>query len=143
MQKVIDIYTDGACSGNPGKGGWGAVLIYKDNIKQISGFNQQTTNNQMELTAIIEALKSVKDKNCLINLYTDSKYVIQGIEEWIFNWKKNGWKTADKKPVKNYELWVELDNITQNLQIKWHWVKGHSGNKYNEMADTLATSAIQ
>ncbi len=141
--KTINIYTDGACSGNPGKGGWGAVLIYKDKFKQLSGANPQTTNNQMELTAVIEALRAIKDRSFTINMYVDSKYVIQGIEQWIFNWKKNGWKGADKKPVKNQELWVELDKLREGLDIKWNWVKGHSGDVYNEMADKLATEAIK
>ncbi|MCE3254778.1 MAG: ribonuclease [Rickettsiaceae bacterium] len=137
----IDIYTDGACSGNPGKGGWGAVLLCGDYKKEISGFNPQTTNNQMELMAVIEALKIVK-KPSVITIHTDSKYVQDGITTWIINWKKNGWKTAKKEPVKNSELWKELDLLVTKHQISWKWVKGHSGNKYNEMADQLAVGAI-
>ncbi len=140
-QEIIHIYTDGACSGNPGKGGWGAVLLYREHKKEISGFNAQTTNNQMELVAVIEALKIVK-KNLEIVIYTDSVYVKDGITKWIFNWKNNGWKTANKKPVKNLELWQELDLLVVNHQITWKWVKGHSGNKYNEIADQLAVNAI-
>lgn len=139
---VIEIYTDGACSGNPGKGGWGAILLCRQHEKEISGFSANTTNNQMELTAVIEAIKIVK-KTSEIVVYTDSIYVKDGISKWIFNWKNNGWKTANKKPVKNLELWQELDLLVLNHQISWKWVKGHSGNKYNEIADQLATRAIQ
>ncbi len=141
-QEIIEIYTDGACSGNPGKGGWGAILLYKEHQKEISGCLAQTTNNQMELMAVIEALKIVK-KTIEIIIYTDSVYVKDGITKWIFNWKKNGWKTANKKPVKNLELWQELDLLAANHQITWKWVKGHSGNKYNEIADQLAVNAIE
>ncbi len=141
-EKTIEIYTDGACLGNPGKGGWGAVLICGDYIKKISGFKAQTTNNQMELAGVIESLKIIKNP-LPINIYTDSKYVKDGISEWIFSWKKNGWKTSQKKPVKNLELWQELDLLVQKYQINWHWVKGHSGNKYNEMADQLAVDAVK
>ena len=142
--KKISIYTDGACSGNPGKGGWGAILIYPsisgNKEKQISGFNPETTNNQMELQAVIEALKSLKEP-CEIDLYTDSKYVMQGITEWIFSWKKNNWRNSSKKPVKNKDFWVELDYLAQKHKINWHWVKAHDGNKYNEIADRLAVEA--
>ncbi len=140
-RETIKIYTDGACSGNPGKGGWGAVLLYKGHKKEISGFNPQTTNNQMELQAVIEALKALK-KPSEITVYTDSVYVKDGITKWIFNWKKNGWRTADKKPVKNLEFWQELDLLVVGHQITWQWVKGHSGDKYNEIADQLAVNAI-
>lgn len=139
---IVEIYTDGACSGNPGKGGWGAVLLYNEHIKEISGFSEQTTNNQMELKAVTEALKSLK-KSCRVVVYTDSVYVKDGITKWIFNWKKNGWKSANKKPIKNIEFWQELDEATKIHQIEWRWVKGHNGNKYNEIADKLATGAIK
>lgn len=138
----IKIYTDGACSKNPGKGGYGAVLLYKNHEKRISGFVEETTNNQMELKAVIEALKIIK-KSSKIIIYTDSKYVQNGICKWIHSWKKNGWKSANKKPVKNIEFWQELDFIASKHEIDWQWVKGHSGNKYNEIADELATNAIK
>ena len=137
----ITIYTDGACSGNPGKGGWGAILIYAKEEKYLSGSNQLTTNNQMELTATIEALKAIaKPRN--IALYTDSQYVKNGITSWIFNWKKNGWKTANKKPVANKDLWIELDKYVKIHSVNWFWVKGHSGDHYNEIADQLAVNAM-
>mgnify|MGYP001222586511 FL=1 len=137
----ITIYTDGACSGNPGKGGWGAILIYAKEEKYLSGSNQLTTNNQMELTATIKALKAiVKPHN--IALYTDSQYVKNGITSWIFNWKKNGWKTANKKPVANKDLWIELDKYVKIHSVNWFWVKGHSGDHYNEIADQLAVNAM-
>ncbi len=137
----IEIYTDGACSGNPGPGGWGAVLIYKEHIKKISGLAKETTNNRMEICAVIEALKILK-KSCKIIVYTDSKYVQNGINEWIHLWKKNGWKNSAKKPIKNSDLWRELDLQASRHDIEWIWVKGHSGNKFNEMADDLARQAI-
>ena len=137
----VTIYTDGACSGNPGKGGWGAILIYAKEKKHISGSKQLTTNNQMELTATIEALKAiVKPSN--IALYTDSQYVKNGITSWIFNWKKNGWKTANKKPVANKDLWIELEKYVDFHSVSWFWVKGHSGDHYNEIADELAVKAM-
>ena len=140
---MITIYTDGACSGNPGIGGWGAVIleINKDEIF-LNGGNDNTTNNRMELTAAIEALKKIQNKKN-IKLITDSKYVKDGIQSWIINWKKNGWKTAAKKPVKNKELWIELDNLISKHSITWEWVKGHAGNKYNEKADYLARQYIE
>ena len=139
MNKVT-IYTDGACSGNPGKGGWGAILIYAKEKKYMSGSKQLTTNNQMELTATIEALKAIlKPSN--IALYTDSQYVKNGITSWIFNWKKNGWKTANKKPVANKDLWIELEKYVDFHSVNWFWVKGHSGDHYNEIADELAVKA--
>ena len=143
MNRTIKIYTDGACSGNPGKGGWGAVLIYsdRDEEKYMSGADQLTTNNRMELTATIESLKAI-EKPSEIELYTDSQYVKNGISLWIINWKNNGWKTANKKPVANKELWVELDKIVQFHNVTWFWVKGHSGNHYNEIADQLAVKAM-
>ena len=137
----VTIYTDGACSGNPGKGGWGAILIYAKEKKYMSGSKQLTTNNQMELTATIEALKAIlKPSN--IALYTDSQYVKNGITSWIFNWKKNGWKTANKKPVANKDLWIELEKYVDFHSVNWFWVKGHSGDKYNEIADELAVKAM-
>jgi ribonuclease HI len=142
MSDFIEIYTDGACQGNPGKGGWGAILLCGAHKKEISGYVQHTTNNQMELMAVIESLKIVK-KTINIIIHTDSTYVQKGITEWIFNWKKNGWKTAKKQPVKNYELWQELDELAKKHQITWKWVKGHSGNKYNDIADQLAVNAIK
>ena len=141
MKNKITIYTDGACSGNPGKGGWGAVLIYRDKQKHLSGSAILTTNNKMELTAAIEALKAVK-KSSDIELYTDSQYVKNGINLWIINWKKNGWKTANKKEVANKDLWIELDKYVTYHNITWFWVKGHSGNHYNEIADDLAVKAM-
>ncbi|MDR0423244.1 MAG: ribonuclease HI [Rickettsiales bacterium] len=140
MLKIMDdviIYTDGSCLGNPGDGGYAAILLYKGNRKDVKGKEKNTTNNRMELMAVIKALKSLK-KKCSISLYTDSNYVKNGITEWIFNWKKNGWKTAGKQEVKNKELWLELDALVQQHIIKWHWVKGHSGDKYNEEVDKLA-----
>ncbi len=137
----VTIYTDGACSGNPGKGGWGAILIYNKKEKYISGSKQLTTNNQMELTATIEALKAIS-KPSNIALYTDSQYVKNGITSWIFNWKKNGWKTANKKPVANKDLWIELENYVDFHSVNWFWVKGHSGDHYNEIADGLAVKAM-
>ncbi|MDA0902403.1 MAG: ribonuclease HI [Proteobacteria bacterium] len=138
---IVEIYTDGACSGNPGNGGWGAILLYNQHQKKISGSVCDTTNNQMELKAVIEALKILK-RTVQIVVHTDSIYVKDGITKWIDNWKNNGWRTANKKPVKNLELWKELDELVANHQISWKWVKGHSGNKYNEIADQLATEAI-
>tara|TARA_B100001250_G_C19450706_1_gene635876 strand:- start:100 stop:534 length:435 start_codon:yes stop_codon:yes gene_type:complete len=140
--KNIDIYTDGACSGNPGKGGWGVYLKIDNEEIQLNGAKDNTTNNRMELTAVIEALKYLKCKSN-INLFTDSKYVMQGIEEWIHNWKKNDWKTSKKEPVKNKELWIELDKLVSLHNIQWKWVKGHSGDYGNERADYLATTAIK
>lgn len=140
---TITVYTDGACSGNPGRGGWGAViLIDKTKPIYIQGGLNLTTNNQMELTAAIEVLKYFKEST-KINLLTDSKYLKDGIESWIHNWKRNGWKTAAKKPVKNKELWIELDKQISRHDIEWQWVKGHIGNKYNETADYLARRYIE
>ncbi len=139
--KRVKIYTDGACKGNPGKGGWGAVLQYGNSEKEISGFQTETTNNIMELTAAVEALKLLKEP-CEITLTTDSTYVKNGISKWIFSWKKNGWKTASKKSVKNKELWQELELLSKNHSINWKWVKGHSGHPENERCDQLANEAI-
>ena len=139
--KAIEIYTDGACRGNPGAGGWGVYLLYKNEKKEFYGGKLNTTNNQMELTAAIEGLKVLKEP-CKVKLYTDSKYVMDGINNWIANWKKNNWKTASKKDVKNKDLWIELDAETCKHEIEWIWVKGHSGNIGNEKADALANMGI-
>jgi len=139
--KAIEIYTDGACRGNPGAGGWGVYLLYKNEKKEFYGGKLNTTNNQMELTAAIEGLKVLKEP-CKVKLYTDSKYVMDGINSWIANWKKNNWKTASKKDVKNKDLWIELDAETCKHEIEWIWVKGHSGNIGNEKADALANMGI-
>ena len=140
---MITIYTDGACSGNPGVGGWGVVII-EDNKNEffLNGGDKNTTNNKMELTAAIKALKTFEKKST-ITLITDSKYVKDGIHSWIQNWKKNGWKTAAKKPVKNKELWIELDELIARHNITWEWVKGHAGNIHNEKADYLARRYIE
>jgi len=137
------IYTDGACSGNPGPGGWGAVIFDKDNKqKNISGSEANTTNNRMELSAAIMALKEV-NTNSEITIYTDSNYVKNGITEWVLKWKENGWKNSNKEPVKNKDLWEKLDNLCAQNTIYWKWVKGHASNKYNNLADELATKAIK
>ena len=139
---MIKIYTDGACSGNPGVGGWGTVIINKNGKKaELYGGKNQTTNNQMELMATIKALEYFKTKQD-ITIYTDSKYVKDGISSWIYKWKINGWKTANKKPVKNKELWIRLDKQIRRHNISWQWIKGHAGNKYNELADELAKKYI-
>jgi ribonuclease HI len=136
------IYTDGACSGNPGPGGWGAIILdEKKNQINLSGKEKSTTNNRMELMAPIMALKKIKENHQII-IYTDSRYLKNGITIWIKNWKNNGWKSSHKKPVKNKDLWVELNNLTEKKTITWMWVKAHSGNKFNELADKLATKAI-
>lgn len=135
------MYTDGACRGNPGPGGWGVILSYRDRNKKLNGFDPQTTNNRMELTAAIEGLRALS-RACDIELNTDSKYVLQGISEWIESWKSNGWKTAAKKPVKNVDLWQSLDEQVKKHRINWRWVKGHAGIEGNEMADQLANLAI-
>lgn len=134
----IKVYTDGACRGNPGPGGWGVFIIYNDSTKELFDGQRETTNNQMEILAAIEALKYLKDEEQEITLYTDSNYVRKGITEWINNWKINNWRTASKKPVANKELWIELDELTLNKKITWNWVKGHSGDPGNERADQLA-----
>jgi len=141
MNSVLEIYTDGACRGNPGIGGWGAILKYDNKIKEINGFSKETTNNIMELSAVIKALKEL-NRSCEIIITTDSNYVKDGITKWIYNWKKNGWKTANKKPVKNKELWLELDDLVMQHKINWKWIKGHSGHPENERADQLANQAI-
>lgn len=139
--KHIEIFTDGACSGNPGPGGWGAILRHGATQKEMSGGEAETTNNRMELLAAISALNALKSA-CEVDLYTDSKYVMDGISKWIFGWKKNGWKTAAKKPVKNAELWQALDQANQRHKVKWNWVKGHDGHPENERADELAREGM-
>jgi len=141
VDKIV-IYTDGGCRGNPGVGGWGVWLQYKDHDKKLKGSKHNTTNNQMELTAAIKALEALKSNKISVDLYTDSKYVIQGINEWIEGWKSKNWKTANKKPVKNVELWKQLDALNQKYNIKWIWVKGHSDDPGNDMADLLANQAM-
>lgn len=139
--KKVVIYTDGACSGNPGPGGWGAILIFGDARKELSGGEGETTNNRMELSAACEALEALK-RPCDVELYTDSAYVKNGITTWISGWKRNGWRTADKKPVKNVELWQRLDDARARHEISWRWVKGHAGHPENERADELARQGM-
>jgi len=141
MNKQVTISTDGACRGNPGPGGWGALMEFGDSKKSIKGAEAETTNNRMELMAAIASLEALT-RECDVKLITDSKYVMQGMNEWIKNWKKNNWKTAAKKPVKNVDLWQRLDTATQKHNIKWEWVKGHTGHPGNERADELANEAI-
>ncbi len=141
LTQVIEIYTDGACRGNPGPGGWGALLIAGEHQKTMHGGDPETTNNRMELTAAIEALNALKGHSSVI-LHTDSKYVMDGIKEWMPNWKKRGWKTAARKPVKNKDLWQALDEATGRHEIDWRWVKGHNGDPGNEMADELANRGV-
>ena len=141
--KRVEIFTDGACSGNPGAGGWGAILRYNDIEKELSGGEAETTNNRMELTAVISALSALKEP-CNITLYTDSRYVMDGIEKWIVAWKQNGWRTTNKKSsVKNVELWQKLDELQAQHEIRWVWVKGHAGHKENERCDELARLETQ
>ncbi|WP_239804443.1 ribonuclease HI [Croceicoccus hydrothermalis] len=136
----VEIFTDGACKGNPGPGGWGAILRKGDVEKEMSGGEADTTNNRMEMTAAIRALSALK-RSCRVDLYTDSKYLIDGITKWVFGWQKKGWKTAAKKPVLNEDLWRELLDAARPHTIEWHWVKGHAGHPENERADTLASDA--
>ncbi len=138
----VVIYTDGACSGNPGPGGWGAILIFGEHRKELKGGAAETTNNRMELMAAIEALKALK-RPCAVELHTDSDYLRQGITSWIHNWKRNGWKTAAKKPVKNADLWQALEEAAARHRVSWHWVKGHAGHPENERADALARAGIE
>ena len=137
----VIVHTDGACSGNPGPGGWGAILTFGDREKELSGGEAHTTNNRMELMAAIAELEALK-KPCTVELHTDSKYVHDGISKWIHGWKRNGWKTADRKPVKNVDLWKRLDAALANHEVHWRWVKGHAGHDMNERADRLAVKAI-
>ena len=142
MDEKVEIYTDGACSGNPGPGGWGVILRYKDREKELAGFSLETTNNRMELQAAIEGLKSLK-RSMHVDLFTDSQYLRDGITKWLFQWKKNGWRLANNKPVKNQDLWEDLHALVQDHHINWHWVKGHAGHPENERADALARQAIK
>ena len=142
MDETVEIWTDGASKGNPGPGGWGAILNYGQARKEIFGGELNTTNNRMELKAAINALKQL-NRRCKINIHTDSQYVKNGITQWIYGWKKNGWKTSNKKPVKNAELWKELDELIQKHEITWDWVKGHSGIAENERADELANLGVE
>jgi len=139
--RSVEIYTDGACSGNPGPGGWGALLRYNGTERELCGGEAETTNNRMELRAAIEALKALK-RPCTVHLHTDSTYVKQGITAWIKRWKANGWRTADRKPVKNQDLWEALDEALARHDVHWHWVKGHAGHPENERADELARRGI-
>lgn len=141
-RKRVEIFTDGACSGNPGPGGWGAVLRYGGHKKEIKGGEPHTTNNRMELAAAIHALEALKGP-CRVDLYTDSSYLRDGITRWITRWRENGWRTADKKPVKNAELWTRLEAAMERHEISWHWVKGHAGHEGNERADVLAREGME
>jgi len=140
-EQHIVIHTDGACSGNPGPGGWGAILEWGDHKKELKGGDPHTTNNRMELMAAISALETLK-RPCAVDIHTDSQYLRDGITRWIHGWKKNGWKTADKKPVKNVDLWQRLEQALTRHTVRWHWVKGHAGHDLNERADELAREAI-
>ncbi|MBI1188496.1 MAG: ribonuclease HI [Alphaproteobacteria bacterium] len=142
MSKPVEIWTDGACSGNPGPGGWGAVLVYGDTEKELSGAEAVTTNNRMELMGAIAALEALT-RASHVHLHTDSQYVKNGVTQWIHNWKKNGWRTADRKPVANEDLWRRLDEAQARHSVHWKWVKGHAGDPMNERADALARSAIR
>ena len=141
MSDPVVVYTDGACKGNPGPGGWGALLRWGDHEKELFGGQAQTTNNRMELTAVIEALAALKQR-CEVAVYADSEYVKNGITTWIHNWKQRGWRTADKKPVKNVELWQRLDALASQHDVQWHWVRGHNGDPGNERADELANMGV-
>ena len=142
MSDTVVVYTDGACKGNPGPGGWGALLRWDGHEKELFGGEAQTTNNRMELTAVIEALSALKQRS-RVAVYTDSEYVRNGITSWIHNWKLRGWRTADKKPVKNVELWRRLDELASGHDVRWHWVRGHNGDPGNERADQLANQGVQ
>ncbi len=141
-EKIVTLYTDGACKGNPGPGGWGVVMEYGDHRKELCGGDPETTNNRMELMAAIQGLSALKSR-CVVDLYTDSVYVKDGITKWVPNWKKNGWKTAAKKPVSNQDLWQQLDSVTNVHDVRWHWVKGHAGHPGNERADELANLGVE
>lgn len=142
MSDKVEIFTDGACRGNPGPGGWGAVLRFGEKEKMLYGGEAATTNNRMELTAVIRALEALKGNRWPVKITTDSKYVLQGMTEWIDGWKRKGWRTASKKPVLNADLWQDLDALVQQFDIQWEWVKGHSGHPENELADQLANRGI-
>ena len=141
QNKTVYLYTDGACKGNPGKGGWGVLMRYGSHEKELFGGEAHTTNNRMELTAIIQGLAALK-RPCAVVIYTDSQYVKNGMEKWIHGWKKNGWKTASKQPVKNEDLWQQLDRLAAQHQIQWQWVRGHAGHAENERADALANQGV-
>jgi len=141
VQKTVEMFTDGACRGNPGKGGWGVLLRYGETEKSLHGGEPLTTNNRMELTAVIKGLEAL-NKSCEVVITTDSKYVLSGITEWMDNWKKRNWRTAAKKPVLNVELWQQLDRLVSTHNIQWNWVKGHSGHRENDIADELANLGI-
>jgi len=140
--KQVTIYADGACSKNPGPGGWGTVMIYEDKIKKLSGFKEMSTNNIMELTAVIQGLKALKEK-CRVEVFTDSKYIVDSVTKWLPGWKKNGWITSSKKQVKNIDLWQELTSLSELHEVSWNWVKGHNGNLYNEECDKMAKDQIE
>ena len=140
---MIKIYTDGSCKGNPGIGGWGALLVHNEQSIEIFDGELETTNNRMELKAVIEALKLATSMNDDVQIYTDSSYVQKGIQEWIYNWKKNGWRSSNKKPVKNQDLWQKLDTLNSSLNVEWFWVKGHAGHPGNERADFLANEGVK
>lgn len=140
--KKVDLFTDGACSGNPGPGGWGALLRYGKHEKELSGGEPQTTNNRMEMMAVIEGLRAVKQPRCLVTVHTDSQYVMKGVTEYLSGWKKRGWKTSDKKEVKNIDLWQILDELLPIHKVEWVWVRGHSGHPENERVDALARASI-
>ena len=140
-QPEVELFTDGACSGNPGPGGWAAILRMGEKERELSGGAPATTNNKMELMAAISGLEALK-RPCVVRLYTDSKYVLEGATKWIHGWKKNGWRTADKKPVKNAELWQRLDDALKPHEVRWHWIKGHAGHAENERADQLAREGV-
>ncbi len=140
--KTVVVFADGACKGNPGPGGWGAILRMGEREKEIYGGEPATTNNRMELTAVIRALEALK-RRCKVKVYTDSQYVQKGVSEWLAQWKRRGWRTADRKPVKNEDLWRRLDELAQGHEVDWHWVKGHAGHPENERADALANRGVQ
>jgi len=140
-QSPVEMWTDGACKGNPGVGGWGVLMRYGDHRKELFGGDPQTTNNRMELTAVIQGLRALS-RPCRVNLHVDSAYVMNGVQKWLPGWKRNGWRTSDKKPVKNAELWRELDEEIARHQVSWTWVKGHSGDEGNERADQLANEGV-
>lgn len=142
QRKIVEIFTDGACTGNPGPGGWGAILQYEGREKEISGFEPHTTNNRMEMRAVLEALTLLKEP-CIVRLHTDSQYLKNGITTWIKAWKRNAWKTSTKSPVKNKDLWTAIDEAAQRHEVQWFWIKGHAGHPQNERADELARVAIR
>ena len=139
---MITIYTDGACSGNPGPGGWGALLMWNSHEKELSGGERETTNNRMEMMAVIKGLEALKKDDSAVTIYTDSKYVLQGATQWLEGWKAKGWKGANKKPIKNQDLWEQIDSLIQQHSVEFIWVKGHSGDEFNERVDKLAVAAI-